>query len=143
MVGPLLKGLSVTFAHLFKRSVTVRYPYKKRAVAPIYRGRHVLKLDEDGREKCCACGLCEEICPVGAIRLYGKEDPEFKYSNVGKIAEIYELDYNRCIFCGFCVEACPRGAIVMTQEYELTEPSRENLVYTKEMLLEKRGGEAS
>lgn len=141
MIGPLLKGLKTTFGHLPRRSVTVKYPYERRKISPIYRGRHMLKLDEEGRERCCACGLCEAVCPAGAIRLYGKEDPEFKYSDVGKIAEIYELDYNRCIFCGFCVEACPRGAIEMTQEYELTEPYRRDLVYTKEKLLEKRGAE--
>jgi len=116
MIGPLLKGLRVTFGHLLKPSVTVKYPYEKREVAERYRGRHILKLDEDGREKCCACGMCEEICPADAIKLYGKEDPEFKYSDVGKYAEYYVIDYARCIFCGLWVDSRPRGAIEMTRD---------------------------
>ena len=138
MVGPLLKGLKITFTHLFKPSVTVKYPYERREVAPRWRGRHVLKRDEEGRELCCYCGLCEAVCPANAIRIYGAEDPTFECSNVGKIAEIYEIDYRRCIFCGYCQEACPRGAIVLTTDYELAEEKREDLLKTKETLMEKR-----
>ncbi len=143
MVGPLLKGLRVTFGHLFKPSVTYKYPYEKRPVAERYRGRHVLLVDEDGRERCCACGLCEAVCPANAITLYGAEDPEFKRSDVGKIAETYEINYARCIFCGYCVDACPRGAIIMTTDYELTVPgpTRIHLHKDKDWLLEKKGGE--
>jgi NADH-quinone oxidoreductase subunit I len=145
MIGPLLKGLSVTFGHLFKPAVTVKYPYEKREVADRYRGKHLLWVDEKGRERCCACGLCEAVCPADAIRLYGKEDTEYKLSDVGKVAEVYVIDYGRCIFCGYCVDACPRGAIEMTQDYELTEaarkvgPPRQGLVYDKERLMVKMG----
>jgi NADH-quinone oxidoreductase subunit I len=143
MIWPLIKGLSVTFGHLFRPHVTVKYPYERREISERYRGRHLLRLDEDGREKCCACGLCEEICPADAIKLYGKEDPEYRYSDVGKYAEYYVIDYARCIFCGLCVDACPRGAIEMTQDYELTVPGpgRVQLLKDKDWLLEKIGGE--
>ena len=46
----ILKGLSITFSHLFKKKVTTQYPEVKRPMAEIYRGLHVLKRDEEGRE---------------------------------------------------------------------------------------------
>jgi len=141
MIGPLLNGLKITFKHMVTPVVTVRYPYEYREVAERYRGRHILKVDEEGRELCCACGLCEAVCPSRCITIYGEEDEGFERSNVGKIAGFYQIDYTRCIFCGFCVEACPRGAIEMTQFYELVEPAqkgddpRAGLMYDKERLM--------
>jgi formate hydrogenlyase subunit 6/NADH:ubiquinone oxidoreductase subunit I len=41
----------------------------------------------------------------------------------------------KCIGCGLCVEACPTEALLMTTEYELSGPSREGLIYTKEQLI--------
>ena len=34
-----------------------------------------------------------------------------------------------------CIEACPTRALTMTNEYELADDSRENLIWTKEQLL--------
>ncbi len=42
----------------------------------------------------------------------------------------------RCIFCGYCQDACPTGAIVLRKDFELSDYTREDLLYTKEMLLE-------
>ena len=42
---------------------------------------------------------------------------------------------SRCIFCGYCEIACPFDAITLGNEYELSEYSRDDLIYTKEMLL--------
>src|SRR5262249_29061510 len=44
-------------------------------------------------------------------------------------------NYLRCILCGLCVEACPTRALTMTNEYEIADDSRENLIWTKEQLL--------
>ena len=54
-----------------------------------------------------------------------------------RYARIYEINMARCIFCGYCELACPFDAITLGNDFELSEISREALVYTKEMLLEK------
>jgi NADH-quinone oxidoreductase subunit I len=42
---------------------------------------------------------------------------------------------SRCIFCGYCELACPFDAITLGNEYELSEYSRDDMIYTKDMLL--------
>ena len=41
----------------------------------------------------------------------------------------------RCIFCGYCEIACPFDAITLENEYEMSERTRTDLLYDKEMLL--------
>ena len=37
--------------------------------------------------------------------------------------------------CGLCIEACPTRALTMTNEYELADDNREDLIYEKQDLL--------
>ncbi|MBU4342421.1 MAG: 4Fe-4S binding protein [Candidatus Omnitrophica bacterium] len=55
------------------------------------------------REKCNYCGLCAEICPVGAIEV-DKDDEKIVFN-----AE-------KCIGCGDCVYSCPTDAWQKRQE---------------------------
>src|SRR5215208_5484214 len=64
MSGPLITGLMTTFRHMFKPKVAVNYPYEKVPMFPKYRGKQVLMRDENGLEKCVACGLCSVACPA-------------------------------------------------------------------------------
>ena len=52
-----------------------------------------------------------------------------------RYARIYEINLSRCIFCGYCELACPFDAITLGNEFELAEYSRDDLIYTKDMLL--------
>ncbi|MBN1809011.1 MAG: 4Fe-4S binding protein [Planctomycetes bacterium] len=46
-------------------------------------------------DKCIACGICKDECPVEAI----------------SEGDIYVIDQEKCIECGACVTACPNEAI--------------------------------
>jgi NADH-quinone oxidoreductase subunit I len=135
----ILGGLSVTLRHLFKKKVTVKYPEVKKEFAPVYRGMHVLKRDEQGRENCTACGLCAVSCPAEAITMEAaerKEGEEGLYREE-KYAAKYEINMLRCIYCGLCEEACPKDAIYLTDRIVPSEFTREGFVYGKDILVEK------
>ena len=134
----ILNGMRITFGHLFRKKTTVRYPEVKREFSEIYRGRHVLKRDDEGRERCTACGLCAVACPAEAITMVAEErkpGEEHLYREE-KYAAIYEIDMLRCIFCGMCEEACPKEAIFLTKELVPAEYQRDLLIYGKDILLE-------
>ena len=132
MIMPLIKGLSITLKHMFMKPVTLQYPDERPNVAPNFRGLHALKVSHNNA-KCVACYLCPTVCPAKCITVQGAED-----ANHEKYAEVYEIDLLRCIFCGYCVEACPVDALKMTQTFELANYKREDFVFTKQALLEKK-----
>lgn len=133
-------GMLVTLKHFFRKSVTIRYPEVKRLFASAYRGLHVLKKDENGAERCTACGLCALSCPAEAITMTAAERQpgEEKLYREEKYAAVYEINMLRCIFCGLCEEACPKEAIFLTNE-ELAPAvyERKDLVFGKDKLVEK------
>jgi NADH-quinone oxidoreductase subunit I len=136
MTPEILKGLSITFRSMFRKRNTVQYPEEREPTSPRFHGRHLLNRYEDGLERCIGCELCAYACPADAIYVQGADNtPEERYSVGERYAAIYQINYNRCIFCGLCIEACPTRALTMTNEYELSEPSRAGLVYDKERLL--------
>jgi NADH-quinone oxidoreductase subunit I len=108
-----------------------------------YRGLHVLKKDEQGRERCTACGLCALSCPAEAITMTAAErvKGEENLYREEKYAAVYEINMLRCIFCGLCEEACPKQAIFLTNE-ELAPANfeRGTFIYGKDKLVEKEHG---
>jgi len=134
----ILNGMRITFSHLFRKKATVRYPEVKREFSEIYRGRHVLKRDDEGRERCTACGLCAVACPAEAITMIAAErklGEEHLYREE-KYASLYEINMLRCIFCGLCEEACPKEAIFLTKRIVPSDYERDGFIYGKDMLLE-------
>ena len=131
-----LKGFGVTFKHLFKKPITQEYPEYKRPVYPRFRGRHRLHRHANGLEKCVGCSLCAAACPADCIRVVADENTaEHRVSAGERYARIYEINLSRCIFCGYCELACPFDAITLGNEFEISEYSRDDLIYTKDMLL--------
>jgi NADH-quinone oxidoreductase subunit I len=126
----ILKGLVLTLRQVFRPKFTRQYPEERWNPPASFRGRPVL-VEEDGVERCVACGLCARVCPALAIEVQASETelPKERYP------VRFEINMLRCIFCGFCEEACPEEAIIMSDEYELVFRNTEDAVYGKEKLL--------
>ena len=134
----IFQGMMITIKHLFKKKATVQYPDQERYRAPVYRGVHVLKRDEEGRENCTACGLCAVACPAEAITMEAAErqkGEEHLYREE-KYAAMYEINMLRCIFCGLCEEACPKDAIYLTDRLIPSAYKRNTFIYGKDLLVE-------
>ena len=132
MIKPLLQGLALTlktYLNPFK-VVTMQYPDEKWTPYPRFRGLHELQRDENGKEKCVACGLCSTVCPAECIELEGDENEQGE-----RFAKTYEINMLRCIFCGYCEEVCPEDAIFLRQDYELASENFNDHIYNKDKLL--------
>ncbi|MBU1022857.1 NADH-quinone oxidoreductase subunit NuoI [bacterium] len=133
----ILRGLTITGLHIFKKPVTELYPEEPGDIYPRFRGRHALQRYENGMERCIGCSLCAAACPADAIYVVGAENnPDNPVSPGERHAEIYTINMLRCIFCGFCAEACPVEAVVLRHEYDFCRTSREAEIYTKDKLLD-------
>ena len=55
------------------------------------------------QERCIGCGLCEESCPFGAIRLSTVPGKGYRAENIPAL----------CKGCGICAASCPQKAIDM------------------------------
>ena len=134
----ILGGMGITFKHMFKKKATINYPEETREFSPVYRGQHVLKRDDNGAERCTACGLCAVACPAEAITMTAAERKpgEEKLYREEKYASTYEINMLRCIFCGLCEEACPKEAIFLTDKTVPSTFERDEFLYGKAILVE-------
>ncbi|MEY2894961.1 MAG: hypothetical protein RIS42_680, partial [Bacteroidota bacterium] len=100
---------------------------------------HILKKDEQGAERCTACGLCAVACPAEAISMVAEERKkgEENLYREEKYAKVYEINMLRCIFCGLCEEACPKEAIFLRHDKMVPVFStRDEVIYGKDKLVE-------
>ncbi|MFT3947252.1 MAG: NADH-quinone oxidoreductase subunit NuoI [Agriterribacter sp.] len=136
-VWNIFKGMLITFGHIFKKKATIQYPEQTRPFSPVFRGLHVLNRDEEGRERCTACGLCAVACPAEAITMEAAErlPGEEKLYREEKYAARYEINMLRCIFCGLCEEACPKDAVYLSETFAPANYSRKSFIYGKPDLL--------
>jgi NADH-quinone oxidoreductase subunit I len=131
----VLKGMWITFRHIFRAKVTMQYPEEQWKLPERYRGLPALVRDDNQRVKCVACFLCQYVCPPKAIHIEAREIE----SGVEKGPEVFDINMLRCIMCGYCEEVCPEQAIFLTQEYQTVGLSREQMIFHKDRLLEMGG----
>ncbi|MCH9815955.1 MAG: NADH-quinone oxidoreductase subunit NuoI [Actinomycetia bacterium] len=139
---PALSGFWVTFSTMFKHTVTEQYPEQAEEFPPKprFHGRHQLNRHPDGLEKCVGCELCAWACPADAIYVQGGDNTtEGRFSPGERYGRVYQINYLRCIFCALCIEACPTRALTMTNEFDLANNNREDLIYEKQDLLAPLG----
>ena len=143
----IFRGLTITLGHAIrslrgKTRVTVQYPEQQwdKHLPDYYRGAPTLVKDEQGRERCVSCQLCEFICPPRAIRMTPAEIPNGEpWRKAEKFPQTFEIDMLRCIYCGMCEEVCPEEAIFLRKDYAITGESRGEVVHNKLKLYEIGG----
>src|SRR5437763_15484724 len=128
VIRPLIVGFATTLKHLFKKPITVNYPEQKLPMFPKYRGKQVLMRDENGLEKCVACGLCSVACPADAIYLEAAENDGTVQAGP-RYASGYQIHKTRSILCGYCEQGCPGSAGSMGKDYELAVCSESACVW--------------
>ena len=128
----LLVGMKVTFREFFTKKTTEQYPENRAELKMFdrFRGTLTMPHDENGNNKCVACGLCQNACPNATIHIESEmvEDPE-----TGKKKRVlvkYQYDLGSCMFCMLCVNVCPHDAIAFDQKFEHAVFEREKLVMT-------------
>jgi NADH-quinone oxidoreductase subunit I len=127
----LAQGLWLTLKYMFKRKVTLNYPYEKGPLSSRFRGEHALRRYPNGEERCIACKLCEAICPAQAITIEAEPREDGSRRTIK-----YDIDMVKCIYCGLCQEACPVDAIVEGSNFEFSTETRTELLYDKVKLLD-------
>ena len=148
-LGTVVKGLAQTLKHFFgvmrdvfhwkdkKTAITMQYPEERWDFKDNFRGAPALVRDQNGREKCVSCQICEFVCPPKAITMW---PAEFEADNkIEKYPERFEIDMLRCIYCGYCEEACPEEAIFLVKEAELVHNTKQAFVHDKDKLYELGG----
>jgi len=99
--------------NIFRRPVTLQYPFEKLEVGGRYRG-----IPAVNPEICTSCSRCVEVCP--------NKCTVFSDYKGRQIPNWYGA---RCMFCALCIEVCPTGARVSTPLYELASYTREATLF--------------
>ncbi len=119
----IFEGLVVTMANFLRKPITIQYP--DRTATPVVdtlpeRYRGFLEVDVN---RCTACRLCEQACPVQCIAIGIEKNAEGQRG----LTE-FAIDIGKCMYCGLCTEPCPTDAIRMTREFEAATPKLDMLV---------------
>jgi NADH-quinone oxidoreductase subunit I len=156
--GALIKGFFLTMTHAVKTlagksagaeglassglGVTMQFPEQRwdDHMPEYYRGAPALVVDDQGRERCVSCQLCEFICPPKAIKIKPAEiASDDRWAKVEKRPLEFDIDMIRCIYCGMCEEVCPEQAIYLRKDYLITGLKRAEMVHDKKKLYEIGG----
>jgi len=114
------------FGHSFKEPTTQEFPEAVPHLPPHFRGRLALTVNpESGDHLCISCRQCERVCPDKCIEITAHKSPE---TNKLELID-FKIDHGLCMFCGLCTEVCPTNCIINTNDFEMSDYSRESLIY--------------
>ncbi len=128
-IKSLLTGMDVTMGEYVTPKVTEQYPENRKTqhIAERHRATLVMPHDENGKNKCVACTMCEKACPNGTIKI----ESTMVSTADGKKKRLlldYRYDLGDCMFCQLCVNACNFGAIKFVNDFEQAVFDRNVLV---------------
>lgn len=128
-IKSLLTGMDVTVGEYITPKVTEQYPENRKTqhVAERHRGTLIMPHNENGKNKCTACTMCEKVCPNGTIKIKST----MITTDVGRKKKLlldYQYDLGDCMFCQLCVNACNFDAIKFVKDFEQAVFDRNTLV---------------
>ena len=147
-LSSIMIGMSITFRHMFYKSVTIQYPEQRLQLPERERNRLFVNIDD-----CIGCDQCARACPVSCIKIdtikavpgdiVGKTGLTSQGKKKALFVSKFDIDMAKCCFCQLCVYPCPTECIYMTDVFEYSEFQRSDLVYrfsdlTTEQVEEKK-----
>ena len=124
-------GLKTTMKEFFTKKITEQYPENRKELQMFdrFRGALIMPHNADNEHHCIACGLCQNACPNGSIRVVS-EMVETEDGKKKKQLLRYEYNLGSCMFCQLCTNACPHDAIQFSNEFENAVFDRNRLIRT-------------
>lgn len=122
----VVRGLTTVGKHTFRPPITKEYPDLMPDLPGAFRGRLALTVNpETGEHLCISCRQCERVCPDKCIEITAQ-----KSTDTNKLELIdFKIDHGLCMFCGLCTEVCPTLCIINTNDFEMADYNRGNLIY--------------
>lgn len=118
----IIRTMIIAYKNLFRKKITVQYPFEKLTLPERARWAVEPIFDEDGNTKCTGCLICEKACPDFIINIKTTTDED-----KNKHIDAWNYEIGACMMCGLCVEACPFDAIRMGHNYELARINPDTL----------------
>jgi NADH-quinone oxidoreductase subunit I len=119
---------------MFYKSVTIQYPEQRLQLPERERNRLFVNIDD-----CIGCDQCARACPVSCIKIetikatagdiVGKTGSTSQGKKKALFVSKFDIDMAKCCFCQLCVFPCPTECIYMTDVFEYSEFTRDELVY--------------
>lgn len=123
----VIKPMILTLKHLFRRPVTVQYPFERLHLPEYFRGIPSVR-----SPLCTGCARCLDVCPNNCLD-FDQYDGEVAPTNRDRNVPI--IFVGRCLMCGLCIEVCPTGAMTNTHHFELSEYDRSSMLWRHDRLL--------
>lgn len=126
------KVKSITDADYFVQNsgtTTIQYPHQKLPIPDV--GRYQLDVEMDD---CIVCDLCAKICPVDCIEIESiKATEAIGKTSDGTTKRLYaakfDIDMAKCMYCGLCTVVCPTECIIMTDKYDRSMTTLNEMIY--------------